>query len=253
MTFSESALDALARAPPHGTIHADRLAEESGRPEALRRARLLEDAHCLDAATRRPKTLRLPDHGFPRALNGILRTRPHLRPMLANSHLPVLAVLACEARPLDAAEIARKAGVSERTVRAVLNRFAHRGLLRRHDRGHQLADHVPELHHLGRLYCEHETQRRMARAPGAFPVAVRGTRTILESDEPVDDLEPTAYHRFELEGADVLAPRYQYALAMADEGTTLHDAYEDMLALSPPPRTQRAVETYLKGQEGVRG
>lgn len=107
-----------------------------------------------------------------------------------------------------------------------------------------LANHVPELRQLGRLYRDHALEGKLRKIPGRFPIAVHGTRMILESDRPLANLGATAFHRFQTEGADILAPRYQYALTLAGEGTTLDDAYQDMLALSPP-RTRQAVEEFL--------
>lgn len=82
--------------------------------------------------------------------------------------------------------------------------------------------------------------------PSAYVVAQRGLRIILESDEAISDLTPTAFSRFQAEGADVVSPRFQYVESPNPERDGRLEAYKDMLELAPSPRTAEAVRSYLR-------
>lgn len=69
---------------------------------------------------------------------------------------------------------------------------------------------------------------------------------IVEADEPDETLTPTAAFRFQVDGAEVLATRYQYAITLGDEGTTMDEALDDLKALAPAPRTLEAAQRLLQ-------
>jgi hypothetical protein len=177
-------------------------------------------------------------------LQGLLRKKPFYREIIRDSRLLVIGLLSTVPGPIKATEIGRRLGLHRNTVGSNLHALSSRAILRKTPAGFEVGDHVPDLKTLGAAYVDHLLQRQLASHPMVHPVQRREERLIVETESSQRGLEPTGVYRFQIEGADVLAARRQYALTPSDGPTTLEDAYRDALALRPPPRTLAAIERF---------
>lgn len=246
-TLQRNALALFARIPRADPSRVETMtAPGASAAEVLRLVRRLESLGLVEVTRKRPKAVRVAPSLFARALHGILSTRPYFAPLLQGSRLVVLGVLAAAEHPLSIEDLARLTGLHANTVRAAVHEFLGRSLLARDGEGRvRLAPHAPELRTLGTLFRDHVHERMLARHPAASPVLRKGSKLVVESEEPIAGLTPTAFYRFQLEGADVLAPRYQYVLSFNPAGESLAEAFENALALNAPPRTAQAMKALL--------
>lgn len=246
-------LEALVRVPADHPVPASTLKPGMVAQESLRVARRLEKLGLVVAVDHRPKTIEVANHPFPRTLHGLLRKKPFYRDFVRDSRLLIFGLLATASGPLKRPEIARRLGLHRNTVGSNLRALAKRAILRKTPAGFELGDHVTDLKALGSAYMDHLLQRQLASHRKVQPVQRRDERLIVESDEPQRDLHATGVYRFQVGGAEVLAPRHQYALTPSGGPTSLEDAYRDSLALKPPPRTLAAIERFMSNRRKRRG
>lgn len=241
-------LELFARIPREAPAQvATILDSQLGQADALRRIRRLEQLGLVEIANKRPKTVKVASTIFPRALHGILSTRPYFLPLLGGNRLTVLSALATAEKPLSIPELAQVAGLHENTVRPIVQAFLRRSLLAKsNDNQFALARHVPELKTLGIFFRDYVHERILAKYPTANPILQRGAKLVLESDVPIAKLQATAFYRFQREGADVLAPRYQYVVAFDQKTESLSESFQTALALNAPPRTAEAMKAMLE-------
>lgn len=228
------------------------VAPKESPPERQRIIRRLEALNVIEPVRRHEKSVRIGSNPFPVGLHAILQSKPHLAPLLAGERLPILAALAEASTPISTTELARLTQTHQNTVYRALRAFKRRALVAKQGSAYRLADHVTDLRQLAKDYATHVLQLRLAQHPTVRPIVRNGLRLIVESDDPVPDLPPTAHYRFQLDGADVLAPRHQYAVTVTGHPITESDALLDAKALGTPPRTLAAIEAHLK-RRGTHG
>lgn len=241
-------LVALARVPSDHPVPASKLEPGKVPQEGLRVGRRLEELGLVTAVDHRPKTVQVANQPFPRTLQGLLRKKPFYREVIRDSRLLIIGLLSTAPGPMKAAEIGRRLGLHRNTVGSNLRALSRRAILRKTPAGFELGDHVPDLKTLGVTYVDHLLQRQLASHPKVQPVQRRDERLIVESETTQRGLQATGAYRFQIEGAEVLAARHQYALTPSNGPTNLEDAYQDALALRPPPRTLAAIEKFISNR-----
>lgn len=243
--FSRRALEVFSRLPRDQPVEVSELLEDESRPTILRHVRRLEEAGLVATVQQRPKVVKLAPEPFASLLHGLLTSKPHLSDILTGSNLLVLASIGTSDHPRTSDEIATVTGLHENTVRKSIRELQRRALVDRSRTGIALADHVPELHHLSSAYRDHFVENILREHPHVFPVAAEGLRVLFEAEAPSDGLQPTGAYRFQLEGADVLAARPQYAATPGEAEVTLLDAYRDARRLGTPSRTLAEMKKIL--------
>lgn len=244
-------LEVLARIPSGEAVEASAVQADLSRPAVLAHLRNLEDQGLVRAVRQRPKVVEVAPDRFAATLHGLLRSRPHLRAVLHGSGLAVLAGVATSAPAATVREVSGSTGLHRNTVQQRVRELRRRALVQRTPEGYRIAEHVPELRHLGEAFRDHLVEALLAEHRAAYPVRADGLRVLLEADRPVEGLEETAAFRFQHEGADVLAARPQYVFTPGHAPVDLADAYRDAVRLATPPRTLQAMERFME-ERGVR-
>lgn len=243
-------IEAFARVPPNKPILAKDLEPDRSPMECLRVARRLEQSALVQMVRQRPKTVEVATNPFARSLHGLLRSRGYYRQILRESHLRIIGLMATDPDPRSSVELAERSGLHRNTVQPVLRDLADRALLIKIGTRYTLAPHAVELRHLGDAFIESILNRELTSRPNVRPVTKRAGRLVVESDDPVPDLDPTAVFRFQIEGAEVLASSYQYALVPFGAPTSLSDAFQDAIQMAVSPRTRVAIDRFL-GKEVI--
>lgn len=238
-------LEIFRKIPSGETIEVSEIQEGLSRPTLLFHLRNLEEQGLLRAVKQRPKVVEVAVTPYAATLHGILRSRPHLSDLLHGSHLLVLAGLASAGPSATIQELSGTIGLHRNTVGEKLSELRRRALVQKTADGYRLADPAPEIRQLGRTFQDHLIETIVGEHRGVYPVATDGLRVVLEAERPVDGLSPTAAFRFQMEGADVLASRPQYAVTPGAGGVDLEAAYQDALRLQTPPRTLDAMDQFM--------
>lgn len=249
-SLSTKDLRVFAALPRQGSATLAEAASNESPAERQRIARRLEALRLVDTVRGREKKLRVAAQPFAVSLHGMLQAKPHVAPLLAGARLPILAALATTPARLPVRELARVAQAHPNTVYRALGAFMRRALIAKKGPAYRLADHVPDLRQLATDYVVHVLQIRLAEHPTVRPVLRNGLRLIVASDRPIPGLPATAHYRFRLDGAEVLAARYQYAVTLAGAPVTEDEALDDAKAIGTAPRTLAAIETHVRRRRG---
>ncbi len=244
--LGEEALEVFRQIPIDHAASVDELSSDNRRNAGLRHFRNLLAHGLVTAESRRPLRIRVADDQFARAFHGTLTAKPYVTPILARSHLPIIAAL--HAKPgATATQLAKATGLHVNTVRMNLANLMARGLLVKQGRGISIAAHAGDFEDLAQYFIQFQLQQKLPRSD----VVLRksgGLTMVVESKRPIRALTTTAARRFQEEGADVLAANYQYRIhALKDDAPiTLAEAFDDATALGTSPRTLTAMHQFLE-------
>ncbi len=253
MTLSAKQLKVFAAIPRDAYATVAAVAPKESPAERQRIIRRLEALNVIDPVRGREKSVRVAARPFPVGLHAILASKPHLLPLLAGARLPILAALAETGSPTSTAELARITQTHPNTVYGALRAFTRRAFVAKSGSEYRLADHVVDLRQVVSDYATHVLQLRLTQYPLVRPILRSRLRLIVESDEPVPDLAPTAHYWFQLHGADILSARHQYALTLAGQRITSAEALEDAKAVGTSPRTMAAITSHMKRRRKTNG
>lgn len=246
--ISPEALQIMVRLPANQTVGADELGADANKPAVLKQMRNLMALGLVLAETRRPLRVRLSDDRFAHAIHGLLRAKPFLAPILADSHLPILAALS--SKPGSTVPgLANLTGLHAQTVRRSLRELMDRALIRKERTGYAIADHAGEVRDLAGYFVDHELKRKL---PQVDAIIRRGDglTMLIESKHHISDLPATGARKFQDAGADVLAANFQYRIHALKDGETVDfkGALADAVMLGTAPATLRTMQQFLLGQ-----
>lgn len=254
LTPTARQLDVFCKVPSEGPVEVSEIQGDRSRPTLLGHLRALEDHGLVTVVQQRPKIVEVAATPYATTLHGLLRSRPHLRDILHRSYLLVIAALATADDPVTVQGVAETTGLHRNTVGRKLRELRRRALAKESSQGYRLAPQTPQLRHLGEAFRDHLVDTLLSEHRSVYPVAAHGLRVLLEGDRsatsPGDALAPTAAFRFQMEGADVLAARPQYAFTPGGGPVGLQEAYDDAVRLSTSPRTLDAMKRFME-ERGV--
>ena len=244
--IGQEALEVFRQVPIDHAASVDDLSPKNTRNAGLRHFRNLLAHGLVTAESRRPLRIRVADDQFARALYGTLTAKPYVIPILAGSHLPILAALHAKSGT-TAIELARDTGLHVNTVRINLANLMARGLLVKQGRGISIAAHAGDFEDLAQFFIQFQLQQKIPRSDVVLRKSGDLTM-VVESKRPLLALPTTATRRFQEDGAEVLAANYQYRIhALKDDATvTLAEAFDDATALGTSPRTLTAMHLFLE-------